>query len=468
MEMRFSKNIQVKVFSLLVAVAFIASGCEKFLDVTPKGKFIPKYIKDYEELISNPSFAANGNALLERLSDNIYLSDSRISGSLTQSSTKAYQWAPEFYLETESDGGWDPMYNNIYNANIIIQDVEKLTDGTALQRQEVLGDAFFNRAYAYWCLVNTYAKDYDAGTATTDLGVPLITIPDLEATPSRATVAEVYQLIVQDLLKAKDQLPATAKNVYRNDKIAALALLARVYQSMDNYTEAKNYATQALQTRNKLFDYNTLSFKDPLKPSAAGVNNRPVDYLHPEMMSYKATNFGSILTGLSISPDFLSILGTKDLRYVFNFSTLESNGRPTKEPYPIYLRFALSYNIAVPEMMLIVAEAQARAGKIDSALTQLNNLRKKRFTPSDYSDLTAATADDALKLVVDERRRELFGKGLRWFDMRRLDADPRFRKTYTRANTAAVYKLEPGSPIFVQQIPPKVRLLNPGIRLNPR
>lgn len=468
MEMTFSKNIQIKTCSLLMAMTLLLSGCEKFLDVTPKGKFIPKYIKDYEELASNPSYATNSNALLERLSDNVYLSDARVSTSLTQNTTKAYQWAPEFFIETETDGGWDPMYNNIYNANIIIKDVEQLSDGTAQQRKEVLGDAFFNRAYAYWCLINLYAKDYNAGTAATDLGVPLLTVADLEAKPTRATVAEVYQLILQDLQKAKDQLPAVAKNVYRNDKTAALALLARVYQSMDNYVEAKKYATEALALKSTLFDYNTLSFKDPLKPSAAGVNNRPVDYLNPEMISYKATSFGSILTGLCISPDFLSVLGTKDLRYVFNFSNLESNGKPTIELYPIYLRFDLSYNIAVPEMMLIVAEAEARAGQITPALQQLNNLRKKRFKPADYEDLTAATPDEALKLVIDERRRELFGKGLRWFDMRRLDSDSRFRKTYTRANTATTYKLEAGSSIFVQQIPPKVRLLNPNIVPNPR
>ncbi|MNY36523.1 SusD family protein [compost metagenome] len=119
-------------------------------------------------------------------------------------------------------------------------------------------------------------------------------------------------------------------------------------------------------------------------------------------------------------------------------------------------------------MMLISAESEARAGQIAPALKLLNDLRKKRFTAADYTDLTAANADDVLKLVIDERRRELFGKGLRWFDMRRLDSDSRFRKTYMRANTAGTYKLEAGSDIFVQQIPGKVRTLNPGILPNPR
>lgn len=465
--MKPSNYIMMKRYSVLLVALIALSGCQKFLDVKPKGKFIPKYIKDYEELSSNPSYASNSNALLERLSDNIFLTDKLITGSLTQSTTKAYQWMPELFIQTETDGGWDPMYNNIYNANIIIEEVEKLKDGTEQQRNEVLGDAFCNRAFAYWNLVNLYAKDYDAKTAATDLGVPLITVADLEGKPTRATVAAVYDLILQDLLKAKDQLPDVAKNVYRNNKMTALAMLARVYQSMDNYPEAKKYANMVLQLRSTLFDYNVMSFKDPLKP-LAGINNRPVDYLTPEIISYKMTGFGSILTNCSISPDFLSVLGTKDLRYVYNFTNLDRLGKPITDPYPLYINADLVYNINVPEMMLISAEAEARAGQIAPALTFLNNLRKKRFKPADYADLTAATADDALKLVIDERRRELFGKGLRWFDMRRLDSDSRFRRTYMRANTAGTYKLEAGSNIFVQQIPGKVMLLNPGILPNPR
>lgn len=465
--MKTSIYTKIKRYSFLLFVAITFSSCEKFLEVTPKGKFIPKFIQDYEELSSNPSYSSNSNAMLERLSDNIFFRDDRIISSLTQATTKAYKWMPEFYLSTETDSGWDPMYNNIFNANIIIENVTKLTDGTEKQRKEVLGDAFFNRAYAYWCLVNLYAKDYNAGKADTDLGVPLITVADLEAKPTRATVAAVYELILQDLLKAKDQLPDEAKNVYRNNKTAAFALLARVYQSMDNFPEAKKYANMALALKSTLLDYNTLKFKDPLKP-LAGINGKPLNHQHPEMISLKTTGFANILRDHSISPDFSSVLDTKDLRYVFGFTKLDRNGNPNPDKYALYIPSDLNFNIGVPEMMLISAESEARDGHIAPALKLLNDLRKKRFTEADYVDLTASTADDALKLVIDERRRELFGKGLRWFDMRRLDSDSRFRKTYTRDNTATPYKLEAGSNIFVQQIPGNVMKINPGILPNPR
>lgn len=465
--MKTSIYTKIKRYSFLLFVTITFSSCEKFLEVTPKGKFIPKFIQDYEELSSNPSYSSNSNAMLERLSDNIFFRDDRITSSLTQATTKAYQWMPEFYLSTETDSGWDPMYNNIFNANIIIENVTKLTDGTEKQRKEVLGDAFFNRAYAYWCLVNLYAQDYNEKSANSDLGVPLVTVADLEAKPTRATVAAVYELILQDLLKAKDQLPDEARNIYRNNKTAAFALLARVYQSMDNFPEAKKYANMALVLKSTLLDYNTLSFKNPLKP-LGGINGKPLVHQHPEMISLKTTGFANILRDHSISPDFLNVLDTLDLRYVFGFTKLDRNGKPNPDKYALYIPSDLNFSIGVPEMMLISAEAEARAGQIAPALKLLNDLRAKRFSTADYADLTASTADEVLKLVIDERRRELFGKGLRWFDMRRLDSDPRFRRTYTRDNAAEIYELEPESKIFVQQIPGKVRTLNPGIIPNPR
>ncbi|WP_373564794.1 hypothetical protein [Sphingobacterium sp. E70] len=63
---------------------------------------------------------------------------------------------------------------------------------------------------------------------------------------------------------------------------------------------------------------------------------------------------------------------------------------------------------------------------------------------------------------------ELFGRGQRWFDMKRLDKDPLFKKDYKRANMEGSYTLKQGSPKFICQIPPKVLLMNSNIVPNPR
>lgn len=452
-------------FALLLAGSF--SSCQDYLNVQPKQLFIPTTIQDYEELSSNPSYKSNSNGYLERLSDGSFVTDANVKAGINGASSKMYIWASEYYLNTESDGAWNGSYNNIYNTNIILQNLDAIKDGTPDRKKIIKGNALCNRAYAYLNLVLLYAPYYNEATAATELAVPLVIIPDLEAKAKRATVKDIYDLILSDLTEALPLLPEQAQNVYRNNRATAHGILARVYLNMGQYEKAAENAGEALKYNNTLFDFNTVSFQNPDRP-ALGWAKVPLQYEHPEMIGYFATSFGSILTGTYISPDLLQTVDKKDLRLKFGWSTTDLQGAPVKEPYPMYIRAELNYNIAVPEMMLIIAEAHARANRVDQALLQLNTLRKKRFAPEDYKDLTAANKDEALKLVINERRIELFGKGLRWFDMKRLDKDPQFAKTYTRANTYQEFKLEKGSPNFVSQIPANVRLLNPDILPNSR
>lgn len=455
-----------KIFTLLVISASLV-GCQDYLDVIPKGKFIPKTLQDFEELSANPSYASSGYALVERQSDGIYLSDAQINGSINTSNSKTYMWASDFYLNTENDNGWNPMYNNIYNANIILEHIPNFSSEPQDRVNVVKGDALCNRAFAYSNLILLYAPVYNAQTAAQDLGVPLLTVPDLEAKPSRATVKEVYDLILRDFQEAIPLLPLEGKNVYRNHQNGAKAMLARVYLQMGNYSEALRLANEVLQVKSTLVDYNTFSFVNPARPHG-GITNKPKPEADPEAFAYRITNAGTALTGSCISPELLQLIDKKDLRFKFGWSNLEFSGTVTKEPYPVYLRSELNYNIGVPEMMLIAAECYARSGKTSEALTLLNNLRKKRFAPADYKPLTASAAEDALKLVINERRIELFGKGLRWLDMKRLDKDPLFAQSYKRVNTGGDYTLEKGSLKFVQQIPAKVLLMNPNMVPNPR
>ncbi len=452
-------------FALLLAGSL--SSCQDYLNVQPKELFIPKTMQDYEELSSNPSYKTNDNGYLERLSDGIFLPDATVKGGMNSTSSKTYIWAPEYYLNRESDGAWNGNYNNIFNANIILQNLDGVEGGTPDRKKVVRANALCNRAYAYFNLVQLYAPYYAEATAASDLAVPMVIVPDLEAKSKRATVKEIYDLILSDLTEAIPSLPEKAQNVYRNNRASGYGILARIYLSLGQYEKAAENAREALKYNNTLFDYNSIAFENPDKP-ALGWAKVPLQYEHPEMIGYFSASFNTILYNSYISPDLLEVFDKKDLRLKFGWSETDRQGKPVTEPYPIYINMPINYNIAVPEMMLIVAEADARANRISQALAQLNTLRKKRFAPADYKDLTATNKDEALKLVINERRIELFGKGLRWFDMKRLDKDPMFAKTYKRANTYQEFKLEKGSPNFVSQIPGNVRLLNPDILPNPR
>ena len=97
----------------------------------------------------------------------------------------------------------------------------------------------------------------------------------------------------------------------------------------------------------------------------------------------------------------------------------------------------------------------------------VNKIRKNRLLPADYIDLAASTSEDALNIVIDERKREFFGRGLRWFDQRRLNKDAQFAKTVTRVFNKVTYTLTPNSNLYTYPIGEKYIIFNPEIVPNP-
>jgi pentatricopeptide repeat protein len=175
-----------------------------------------------------------------------------------------------------------------------------------------------------------------------------------------------------------------------------------------------------------------------------------------------------------LSQPLLTLLGTKDLRYTLfvrdgsNFSpAFTGSGFWPRDKYTGYPDKP-AVGLTVNETWLIKAECLARAGKKDDAVKMLNDLRKKRFKPADYADLSAASNDEALQLVVDERRREFFGSGLRWLDQRRLNKDPQFAKTVTRVFNNVTYTLEPNSNGYVFPLANFMVTQNPEMVQNPK
>lgn len=74
----------------------------------------------------------------------------------------------------------------------------------------------------------------------------------------------------------------------------------------------------------------------------------------------------------------------------------------------------------VAEVLLNKAEALARKGDAPGAIAATNLLRAKRM--STYIALGATGTDDAIKKVLEERRREL-PFAMRWYDIRRFSVN---------------------------------------------
>jgi hypothetical protein len=127
------------------------------------------------------------------------------------------------------------------------------------------------------------------------------------------------------------------------------------------------------------------------------------------------------------SADLLSLYDkSNDLRYEYHivegYSYIAGMNNPPYN-YPGYIFFSWDKTISGPtvaEVYLIKAEALARMGNLPEAMAAVNVLRSKRMKPGPWVNLAAANKNDAIKKILEERRREMpFAQ--RWFDIRRYN-----------------------------------------------
>jgi len=100
---------------------------------------------------------------------------------------------------------WYHRYNTILHANLLINGIAESGFTETPTLNEILGQAYTYRAYAYLSLVQHYAKGYLIGDPATDPGVPLLFSSDSPFTSEpRSTVQEIYDQIELDLNAAID------------------------------------------------------------------------------------------------------------------------------------------------------------------------------------------------------------------------------------------------------------------------
>ena len=94
----------------------------------------------------------------------------------------------------------------------------------------------------------------------------------------------------------------------------------------------------------------------------------------------------------------------------------------------------------------MLAECYARKGGADNiakAMYYLETLRATRLLTGKYQHLKATTAEEAMRHVREERKRELFMTYNGFFDMRRFCTE--FNETLTKELDGKTYTLAPTS-----------------------
>lgn len=457
----------------LVFISLLLFSCESFVEETPKGNLIPETVDDlgmildaFDPYDDNAITYSHANSIL--MSDDSRLPDIVASG-VSSAGQNAYVWADHLYEPTSDDRDWNGFYHVIYLCNYILENIDNAPEGDGVYgRNFVKGNALVNRANSYFVLVNLYGKHYDSNTSSTDLGVPMPLESDINLTYARSTVKEVYDQVRQDLEEAAELLSNTADYTFQGTKPAALGLLARLHLYQGNYKKAWEYAEQVRTLMPELMDYNTIGQETPGQPDF-GITNWPPfsGWEKPDVIFFKwESDFSS---QYYVSDELLALMDqTVDLRFI-NFFTDYKYNSFDQDPNGYRCSDIADFNrgISLGEVVLTEAEAKLRDNDVNGALLALNAVREKRYVAG-TPELTETNPDALLQLILDERRRETLFKGLRWFDLKRLNKDPKTAKTITRTLFGESYTLEPGSKRYVLPIPRKVIELNSLIEQNPR
>ncbi|WP_127140733.1 RagB/SusD family nutrient uptake outer membrane protein [Flagellimonas marinaquae] len=190
------------------------------------------------------------------------LGDNLSGGLIHSANANNLGWRTEMQWNSHTDQTsltsellWYHRYNTILGANLLIN---RGTDGTLVespQLNEILGQAYTYRAYAYLSLVQHYAKGYLIGNPASDPGVPLLFSSESPFTSEpRSTVQEIYDQIEADLAAAIDRFeegsgrPSGGAETKSQLNInVAYGLLARTALSKGDWQTAADAAVMARQ-----------------------------------------------------------------------------------------------------------------------------------------------------------------------------------------------------------------------------
>lgn len=232
----------MKTKKLLYTGCFMAASmlsltsCGDFLDENPKGQLNPETFYTIED-----DYTAGVNTLYDKVNQTQSWTNPMYpqwQGDDITANPGSNKQACAALDAFDSDGAnkgvteaWTQHYAVIKTANLIIEGSEKFP-GDKAKIATALGNAHFWRAYSYYYLVRVFGK------------LPIITktnIEQFDAQPSE--IEKVYELIVQDLKDAINELPTgydkEPARLFGVDvwatKQAAQSTLAAVYMSMAGY-----------------------------------------------------------------------------------------------------------------------------------------------------------------------------------------------------------------------------------------
>lgn len=338
---------------------------------------------------------------------------------------------------------WEFSYQGIEKANWVLEKVPN-TQMDVARRDQLMGEAYFLRAFYHWTLTKNFGEVILKTTASTSL---------TNAVVSKSTQAAVYQQIFADLDKAINSLPgySSALQKGRTCKEVALLLYAKAALYNGNWQPAFEKAKAVIDSKKyslmaEVTDLYHIAREDAARQenmwayecesATPGLSSQLMSLYGPKNRdgpAYGTSTFGSAFAYQAFFDSFDPADARRKLLDTFymnksgqvvhqkDITPITPKGVLVKK-YMDPNSVGISSTVNVPifrlaDAFLIAAEAEARQNGATKAAYDL--IHEIRFR-AHVNDLPQGLSKDQfIDAVLQERSREFFAEGDRWYDLTR-------------------------------------------------
>ncbi len=429
------RKINILLYSLILLTTV---SCNSFLDIKPYGRTIPKTAEEFSALLHNhlnKIDQGSDNVLVGNASRALTFdveSGDDFEACLTSSNSLSLRiYVGDIAVSTNGSNIYRALYEIIRDCNIVLNEMKET--GTS-ESEKVRGLAYAMRGVAYYQLMRLYCEKPETGNWQTQRGLPLVMTFDMEEKPLRSSLENTISLIERDLKKSLD---AEIKDpVYRFTEDVVKGYLARMYFWTKQWDLALPIAQELLK-------------KYPLLPrdSYEQMMTTSYDMTGNQLLkSYRTISTSSSAELVSITRAVRSRPVSR--RFLINFNDEE---KATDIRYNLWVngrREAIKVffcGMRSAEFKLMEAECYYHLNNDNAALMSINELRENRISNYQYlsMDMLPQELDTEIikvdtegnpltpliRLILQERRKELFLEGDRFFEQKR-NGQPEYWTAY--------------------------------------